>query len=89
MSNSRGSMSQFAYLQKTFLKALLSVFLYSLLGFRVFADYSVRDIRQFEAEFRRTDQEFVRLLKHAINHRLYLMGEQNTSPFAHAARHFK
>ena len=78
-------MSQFAYLQKTFLKALISVFLYSLLGFRVFADYSVRDIRQFEAEFRRTDQEFVRLLKHAINHRLYLMGEQNTSPFAHAA----
>jgi len=77
-------MSQFACLQKTFLKALLSVFLCSLLGFRVFADYSARDIRQFEAEFRRTDQEFVRLLKHAINHRLYLMGEQNTSPFSHS-----
>ena len=77
-------MSQFACLQKTFLKALLSVFLCSLLGFRVFADYSARDIRQFEAEFRRTDQEFVRLLKDAINHRLYLMGEQNTSPFSHS-----
>jgi len=77
-------MSQFACLQKTFSKALLSVFLCSLLGFRVFADYSARDIRQFEAEFRRTDQEFVRLLKHAINHRLYLMGEQNTSPFSHS-----
>ena len=85
MSSSRGPMNQFACLQKTFLKALLSVFLCFLFGSRVFADYSARDIRQFEAEFRRTDQEFIRLLKHAVNHRLYLMGEQSASPFAYAS----
>ena len=85
LSSSRGPMNQFACLQKTFLKALLSVFLCFLFGSRAFADYSARDIRQFEAEFRRTDQEFIRLLKHAVNHQLFLMGEQSASPFAYAS----
>ena len=78
-------MSKSACLRKTSPKALLAVFLSLFLCFQAFADYSARDIRQFEAEFRRTDREFIRLLKHAVNHRLYLLGEQNASPFSHAS----
>ncbi|HIC03877.1 TPA: tetratricopeptide repeat protein [Candidatus Poribacteria bacterium] len=79
-------MNQFARLREsTPPKIALAVLLSCLCSFQAFADYSVRDIRQFEAEFRRTDREFIRLLKQAINHRLYLMGEQDTSPFARAS----